>query len=143
MKATAVIPARGGSKGIPRKNLKDIGGKPLIAWTIESASKSQYVSEIIVSTDDQEIADVARQHGAEISWRIPELCGDDIPIQTVYQDEILKIKNQVMVGLAPTHPFRAAGMIDNLIRVLCTTKTYDLCSLRNLITTISLFAMNA
>jgi len=73
----AVIPARGGSKRIPRKNIKEFGGKPMIAWSIETAKASGCFDKIIVSTDDAEIADVARKYGAEVPFiRPPELSDD-------------------------------------------------------------------
>jgi N-acylneuraminate cytidylyltransferase len=73
----AVIPARGGSKRIPRKNIKLFGGKPMIAWSIEAAIQSECFDRIIVSTDDAEIADVAQAHGAEVPFvRPPELSDD-------------------------------------------------------------------
>ena len=79
-KILAVIPARGGSKGVPRKNIKDLGGKPLIAWTIECAKKSKYLDRVIVSTEDNEIASVAQKWGAEVPFMRPmELAQDDTP----------------------------------------------------------------
>ena len=73
----AVIPARGGSKRIPRKNIKPFNGKPMIAWSIEAARSSKLFDEIIVSTDDEEIAEVARQWGAKVPFmRPPELAND-------------------------------------------------------------------
>ena len=76
----AIILARGGSKGIPRKNIRKLCGKPLIAWTIEAAQKSKYIDRIIISTDDQEIADVARIYGAEVTFMRPKkLAQDDTP----------------------------------------------------------------
>ena len=62
-KAIAIIPARGGSKGLPRKNILDLAGKPLIAWTIESAFKSKYITDFLVSSDDEEILDIAAEYG--------------------------------------------------------------------------------
>jgi N-acylneuraminate cytidylyltransferase len=73
----AVIPARGGSKRIPRKNIKDFRGKPMIAWTIEKANQSGLFSRVIVSTDDDEIADVAIQCGAEVPFKRPRELSDD------------------------------------------------------------------
>ena len=76
----AIIPARGGSKGVPRKNIRDVAGKPLIAWTIEEAKKSGYIDRLVVSTDDQEIADVAVLWGGEVPFLRPaELAQDDTP----------------------------------------------------------------
>ncbi|MCH8326758.1 MAG: acylneuraminate cytidylyltransferase family protein, partial [Bacteroidetes bacterium] len=76
MKIIAIIPARGGSKGIPRKNIRLLAGKPLIAYTIEHALEARQVDRTIVSTDDTEIAAVARQYGAEVLMRPPELATD-------------------------------------------------------------------
>ena len=67
----AIIPARGGSKRLPRKNILDLAGKPLIAWTIETALVSKYIDRVIVSTDDQEIADISKKFGAEVPFIRP------------------------------------------------------------------------
>jgi N-acylneuraminate cytidylyltransferase len=72
----AIIPARGGSKAIPRKNVQLVGGKPLLAYSIEHAKVCQQVSRVVVSTDDEEIAQVAREYGAEVAWRPAEISGD-------------------------------------------------------------------
>src|SRR5574338_574057 len=80
----AVIPARGGSKGIPRKNIKNFAGHPLIAYSIEAGLQAQTVTRVIVTTDDEEIAAVARQYGAEVPFlRPPEFAQDqtlDLPV---------------------------------------------------------------
>ena len=73
----AVIPARGGSKRIPRKNIKPFNGKPMIAWSIEAALDSQMFDQVLVSTDDEEIAEVARQHGAQVPFIRPASLADD------------------------------------------------------------------
>ncbi|MCQ2044495.1 N-acylneuraminate cytidylyltransferase [Stutzerimonas kunmingensis] len=73
----AVIPARGGSKRIPRKNIKQFCGKPMIAWSIEAALQSRCFDQVVVSTDDAEIADVARQHGADVPFMRPAELSDD------------------------------------------------------------------
>lgn len=77
MSRVAIIPARGGSKRIPRKNVKEFCGKPMIAWSIEAAKASACFDKIIVSTDDQEIAEIARQEGAEVPFMRPESLADD------------------------------------------------------------------
>jgi len=77
MKNVAIIPARGGSKRIPRKNIKNFHGKPMMAWPIEAAQKSELFDRIIVSTDDEEIAQVARDYGAEIPFMRPKELADD------------------------------------------------------------------
>ncbi len=69
MTAIAVIPARGGSKGVPRKNVLPLAGKPLLGWTIDAAKRSSLVQQVVVSTDNPEIAEVAEQFGAEVAWR--------------------------------------------------------------------------
>lgn len=75
-KCLAIIPARGGSKGIPRKNVKLLAGKPLIVWTVETALAARFVDRVIVSTDDPEIGGLAEQRGAEVIWRPAEISGD-------------------------------------------------------------------
>ena len=77
MSTVAIIPARGGSKRIPRKNIKEFCGKPMIAWSIEAARESGCFDRIVVSTDDAEIAEVARQFGAEIPFMRPSSLSDD------------------------------------------------------------------
>ena len=72
----AIIPARGGSKRLPRKNLLDLCGKPLIAWSIEAALKSKYISKVIVSSDDEEILNIAKEYKADFIKRPDELASD-------------------------------------------------------------------
>jgi N-acylneuraminate cytidylyltransferase/CMP-N,N'-diacetyllegionaminic acid synthase len=84
IKILAIIPARGGSKGVPGKNIKLLNGKPLIAYTIEAAKKSFFVNKIICSTDSEEIAEVAKTYGAEVLIRPVELARDDSKIINTY-----------------------------------------------------------
>lgn len=115
----AVITARGGSKGVPRKNVVPLGGKPLIAWTIDAAHQSEHLTRVIVSTDDEEIADVARRHGADVPFmRPPELAADtshhpDVMVHAVefMANEFGESFDMVMC-LQPTVPFRTADHID-------------------------------
>ena len=81
----ALIPARGGSKGLPKKNIKQLLGKPLIAWTIEQAKACSYFDRVVVSTDDPEIAEIARSHAADVPFlRPPEFAQDSSPtIETI------------------------------------------------------------
>lgn len=89
----AIIPARGGSKRIPRKNIKDFCGKPMIAWSIEAAHQSGLFDHIVVSTDDNEIAEVATSYGAEVPFRRPdELADDYTPTRLVVQHAIQEIE---------------------------------------------------
>lgn len=111
----AVIPARGGSKGVPRKNVRMVGSKPLIAYTITAAAalKDQF-HRLIVSTDDNEIAEIALKYGAEVPFMRPaELAGDKVPMVPVLQHAVLAIEemDQIVLDwvllLQPTCPFRA------------------------------------
>jgi CMP-N,N'-diacetyllegionaminic acid synthase len=113
----AIIPARGGSKGIPRKNIRDIGGKPLIAWTIEEAKKSRYIDRLILSSDDDEIIEVAKAWGCEVPFKRPiELAQDDTPgiAPVLHALEILPIYDYVTL-LQPTSPLRQADDIDGCL----------------------------
>lgn len=119
-KIVAIIPARGGSKGIPKKNIKPLLGKPLIAWTIWQARKSEYLDKIIVSTENDEIAEVSRDWSAEIIKRPKELAKDESPtIDAVFHLlEVLRTENynpNIVVLLQPTSPLRTAKDIDNAI----------------------------
>ena len=119
----AVIPARGGSKRVPRKNLLPLRGKPLIVHTIEHAKHSRLISRIIVSTDDNEISDVALQYGAEVIKRPPELSGDTAPSEVAlvhvvdWLAEKEKYDPDILVFLQCTSPIRNESDIDNAITV--------------------------
>ncbi len=117
-----LIPARGGSKGIPRKNLRELAGKPLIAWSIEAALKSCEIDRVVVSTDDEEIAEAARKYGAEVPFMRPsELAQDDTPGICVqfHALEWLRDRQGYMPDysllLQPTSPLRIHEDIDNII----------------------------
>jgi len=110
-----ITPARGGSKGIPKKNIKNIAGKPLIAWTIEKAAKSNLLDRYIVSTEDQEIADISKKYGAEVLLRPKELSTDDVSTLSVLQHAIKQIPCEIVVLLQATSPIRSEGLIDNCI----------------------------
>lgn len=112
-----LIPARGGSKGIPKKNLKLIAGKPLIEWTIESALKSKYISSVVVSTEDLEIAEVAKCSGAQIPFLRPaELATDHSPgIDPVLHALDYLPEFDYVILLQPTSPLRTQLEIDDCI----------------------------
>ncbi len=124
-KVLGLIPARGGSKGIPRKNVRLLGGKPLIAWTINEAEKSNYIDRLIVSTDDTEIAETARNWGAEVPFMRPaELASDTARGIDVVLHAIRELpRYDVVVLLQPTSPFRTVEDIDGAIQLW--TKTGD------------------
>lgn len=123
MKNLVIIPARGGSKGIPNKNIKMILGKPLIAWSIQHALSSSLVDRVIVSTDDQAIADVAREYGADVPFMRPaQLATDSAATEPslIHALDWLKenegyIPDNVIL-LQATSPFRKPGTIDAAIR---------------------------
>lgn len=127
-KVLAVIPARGGSKGIPRKNIFPLKGKPLIAWTIEEAQKSQFLDKIIVSTDDEEIAEVSREWGGEVPFLRPkELAKDDTPgVEPILHALSYFPNYEYVVILQPTSPLRTAEDIDSAI-VLCNHHQREYC----------------
>lgn len=121
----AIIPARGGSKGIPRKNIRNFSGYPLIAWSIAAAKQSELVTRVIVSTDDEEIAAVAREWGAETPFLRPaEFAQDqstDLPLfehALKWLDENEGYKPEIVVQLRPTSPIRPKGLVDAAVRIL-------------------------
>lgn len=123
MEVLALIPARGGSKSIPRKNLLNVAGKPLVAWSIEHAKQAKSVTRIIVSTDDEEIARAAFDYGAEVMLRPSEFATDTSPdLDTFYHalNELLKVDYlpQYVVHLRPTMPVRREGDIDKAVALL-------------------------
>lgn len=125
MRYLAIIPARGGSRGIPRKNVRLLGGKPLIAWTIEAAASSEHLDRIVVSTEDPEIRGVAEASGAEVPvLRPPELAADDSPTIDCVLHMMTHLSAErdrgfdALVVLQPTSPFRVAGEIDRAVETL-------------------------
>jgi CMP-N-acetylneuraminic acid synthetase len=126
--AISIIPARGGSKGVPRKNLAELGGRPLLAWAIEVAAKCDLVTRTIVSTEDSEIAQVARDLGAEVPFVRPtELALDDTPDWPVFVhavkslEEVDGARPDMVVWLRPTAPLRIAKDISDCVRLLVTS----------------------
>ena len=121
-----LIPARGGSKGLPRKNIKPLVGKPLIAWTIEQALVSKYLDRVVVSTDDKEIAEISKKYGADIPFVRPkELAEDntkgiDVVLHAIeWLSENDKQKQyDLIILLQPTSPLRAKEDIDKAIEFL-------------------------
>jgi len=121
----AIIPARGGSKGLPGKNIKELCGKPLIAWSIEAGLKSKYLDEVVVSTDYQSIADIAKEYGASAPFLRPDyLASDTATSFDAVKHTIDYYKNELnrefdyIVLLEPTSPLREMTDIDNAIEQL-------------------------
>lgn len=121
----SLIPARGGSKSIPRKNIRPFAGHPLIAYSIAAGLASGRISRVIVSTDDEEIAATARQYGAETPFLRPkELAKDDTPDLPVFQHALNWLREhegyqpEIVVQLRPTSPFRRVRHIDTAVQRL-------------------------
>lgn len=120
----AVIAARGGSKGLPGKNLADAGGKPVIAWSIESAKQSRYIDRLILSSDDSNIIGVAESWGCEAPFVRPkELAGDTARIEDalIHALDALEEQYDYLVLLQATSPLRAAEDIDSCLELCRTT----------------------
>jgi N-acylneuraminate cytidylyltransferase len=122
-----VIPARGGSKGVPRKNLRDVAGKPLIIWTIEQALAVSAPLEVVVSTDDEEIAAVARAAGASVPFMRPaELAQDTTATEPVVRHALAALDDTGLVAttvllLQATSPVRLPGTLDRALAELSST----------------------
>ena len=126
----AVVPARGNSKGIPRKNIKPFLGEPLIARTIRAARKARFIDRVIVSTESAEVARVARRYRSEVWNRPAELSGDDTPINWVIDDVIKAVIDDrrpiaAIAVLYPTAPLRTAADIDGAVAMAGRLKNYD------------------
>jgi N-acylneuraminate cytidylyltransferase len=123
-KVLAIIPARGGSKGLPGKNLRPLAGHPLIAYSVAAGLQANLVDRVICSTDSEEIADVARKYGAEIPFMRPaEIAQDDSPDIDFFNhaiDELGKTgyRPDIIVQLRPTDPFRKPGLVDEAVQMM-------------------------
>ena len=118
-KFLAIIPARGGSKRLPRKNVLELNGKPLISWSIEAGLKSKYIDKIVVTSEDKEILDISEKYGAETIIRPKELASDtattfDTVVHTIKNNE----KYDYIVLLQPTSPLRNRNHINEAIELL-------------------------
>lgn len=124
MIVSAIIPARGGSKGIPLKNLANVCGKPLLSYTVEAALRAPEVSEVLVSTDSDQIAEVAESCGARVVCRPPELSGDLEPSESALLHSLNVLRDDrgcdpdLVVFLQATSPLRPPGAISGAIRTL-------------------------
>lgn len=131
-KVLGLVMARGGSKSIPKKNIKLLGGKPLIAHTIEKAKAAKYISRLILSTDDAEIAEVAKKYGCEVPFTRPaDLAQDHTPDYPVVVHALEWLRDNenwqpdFIVHLRPTHPFRKTSDIDKGIELLAENLEAD------------------
>lgn len=116
MKILAIIPARAGSKGIPNKNIRIVGGHPLIYYSIKNALNSNYITDIIISTDSDQVRIIGEQMGAKVKLREPSLCGDDITLDTVIADAIPEEEWDYIVTMQPTSPTLRVSTLDAAIK---------------------------
>ena len=129
----AIIPARGGSKGLSGKNIKELCGKPLIAWSIEAGLKSEYLDEVVVSTDYQNIGNIAKQYGASVPFLRPDyLASDTATSFDAVKHTIEYYKNELnrefdyIVLLEPTSPLRENDDIDKMIeKIILNEDEFD------------------
>ncbi len=130
----AIIPARGGSEGVPGKNIIDVAGKPLIAWSIEQAKAAKLVDDVFVSTDDKQIAEVSRKYGAKVIDRPAELASNTARSEAALIHAIgviekeHKIEIGIIVFLQATSPIRQNNDIDNAIEIFTEQKADSLFS---------------
>ncbi|SDH03544.1 acylneuraminate cytidylyltransferase family protein [Psychroflexus sediminis] len=130
----AIIPARGGSKGVPRKNIKELGGKPLLAYTVEAAQKSKLIDRLILSSEDEEIMEVAKSLGVEVPFKRPEqLAKDQSGSMGVVQHAVEVLEQQgdvydAVILLQVTSPFREEGFIDQAIEKFIKSESDGLVS---------------
>jgi len=122
-KSVAIITARGKSKGLPRKNIVDLAGKPLIAWTIEAALNAKYIEKIVVSSDDDEILDISKKYGADVIKRPDNLASDAATSESAIKHAIDFLKStgeefDIVVLLQPTSPLRDSKDIDKAFETM-------------------------
>lgn len=123
MKILAIIPARGGSKGVRRKNIRNLDGQPLLSYAIDCAKQSKKITHFVVSTDDQEIAAIAGEYDAPVIMRPYELANDEAPMLPVMLHALNAIEKELhvtidlLVLLQATSPFRTGEDIDNVVRM--------------------------
>jgi len=138
MKVLGLIPARGGSKGVPRKNLADVGGRPLIAFSIETGLAAQRIDRLIVSADDDEIAEVARGLGADVPFVRPTDLADDVaPMLGVAQHALQALANDgdmfdAVCLLQPTSPLRPPELVDGCIGLLESKSATSVVTVRSI-----------
>ena len=121
MKVLAVIPARAGSKGIPNKNIRIINGNPMIYYAINNAKNSKYITDIVVSTDSEEVKIISKQMGVNFKWRSPDLCEDSVTLDAVIYDAFIEQKRNYdyVITLQPTSPTLKASTL--LIKYFAST----------------------
>jgi CMP-N,N'-diacetyllegionaminic acid synthase len=125
MKVLAIVPARGGSKGLPSKNIRMIAGKPLLAYTIQCARRSRSIDRLVVSTDAEAIANIAREAGAEVIMRPAAFATDEAPTELALLHALDTLKAvdgyepDAVMTLEPTSPLRSPELIDRCVDAMC------------------------
>ncbi len=130
----AIIPARGGSKGIPNKNIVEVGGKPLMVWTIEAALKSKYITKTLVSSDSDTILEIAKKYQAQVINRPAELATDEARSEPVMAHALIELAENgdiydYVILLQPTSPLRNTADIDAAIQLLLKSDATALISI--------------
>ena len=132
MRILAVIPARAGSKGIPNKNIRMLHGYPLVYYAIHNAIVSQYITDIIVTTDSDDVRIIAQNMGVNVKCRSPELCGDDVTLDAVVYDAVDKsVQWDYIITMQPTSPTLSAKTLDSAIQYAIDANTDTLISAVN------------
>lgn len=132
MKILAIIPARAGSKGIPNKNIRIIGGHPLVYFSINNALKSKLITDVIVTTDSPEVRIIAEQMGARVKWRDSSLCGDDVTLDSVIADAVpVETQWDYIVTMQPTSPTLKVVTLDLAIKYTISNDLDTLISVIN------------
>lgn len=129
-KVLAIIPARGGSKGVKNKNIRLLGDKPLIYWSISAAKKSKYITELYVSTDNEDIKNISESYGANVLMRPSSLANDETPMAETLQFVCMELEKRgeffdFVVLLQPTAPFRKSQHIDEAIEKFMSYQKTD------------------
>ena len=132
LEVLALVPARGGSKSIPRKNLRRVNGQPLVAWSIRHGLAARRITRVICTTDDEEIAEVARAHGAEVPFRRPSEISGDLSVDFEFHLHALEwlrdhegYAPDLVVQLRPTHPIRKPETLDRAVEALAARPDAD------------------
>jgi len=130
----SIIPARGGSKGLPRKNILSLAGKPLVAWTIEASLDSKYITKTIVSSDDDEILDVSKKCGASVIKRPSDLASDSATSESVVSHALSVLQSRgeefdIIALLQPTSPLRTSLDIDKAFEMMLQNRSNSVISI--------------
>ncbi len=130
MNILAIVPARGGSKGIPGKNMVDLNGKPLMQYTFEAAKGSRMINKILLSTDDESFAQFGQSQGVDVEMRPEELASDTAPMKDVINYHLDKLEKEgyhpdIFILLQPTSPLRTSEHIDEALKLLTEDETAD------------------